>query len=382
MDINNQNRVDYAGVVGSHIFVLDSGSKGDGSCVQIKIQTIVGPLVITSLYALKNHYRSDHVNLWEWLHSFMTNDQIIICGDFNMTGLPKDSSGPSNFIHGSKACAWKGVVDQYNLVDLYLCATKRQGPIFTRQMALPSHIDQSRLDYFQENNSGSWFHHFSNIWHDDHQTLFDHTPVIIIIQLVQVRTEDSIKKGIYLKMDATFLEDAHFKNQIQEECVHPQLDQDPRIFWDLALKRVRKLMATKNNCRQQQTTPLEDLMIQLQTARQNTTISPSPDQTTLLSSLEQEVRRQEHQQVASWRTRSCICWLTQGEAPSRYFSAQIQAQQARDTFLDIQTLEGEHATSDIQKNRLFCNTILNSSHPIPKLNPTVSNILKSFVQYL
>lgn len=122
-----------------------------------------------------------------------------------MTGLLEDSSSPSNFIHGSEACAWKGVVDQYDLVDLYLCAAKRKGPVFTWQMVLPSRIDQSWLDQFYENNSGSWFHHVSNLWHDDRQTLSEHIPIITSIQLVQVRSEDSIRKGMYLKMDASII---------------------------------------------------------------------------------------------------------------------------------------------------------------------------------
>lgn len=64
-------------------------------------------------------------------------------------------------------------------------------------------------------NSGSWFYYVTNLSHDDWQTLFDHIPTIATIQLVQVQFEGTLRKGSYLKMDAYFLDDEQFKNQIQ-----------------------------------------------------------------------------------------------------------------------------------------------------------------------
>lgn len=74
--------------------------------------------------------------LWDWLNSFSPNTQFLLYGDFNMIDQPKDSIGSKNFIHGIEVRAWKDLVDQHNLIDLYISATRLLGPPYTRQMVL------------------------------------------------------------------------------------------------------------------------------------------------------------------------------------------------------------------------------------------------------
>jgi hypothetical protein len=47
-----------------------------------------------------------------------------------------DFLGRSSVLHGTEERIWKHIVDDLDLIDLYLCASRRRGPLFTRQPAL------------------------------------------------------------------------------------------------------------------------------------------------------------------------------------------------------------------------------------------------------
>lgn len=76
-----------------------------------------------------------------------------------------------------------------------------------------------------------------------------------------------------------------------------------------------------------------------------------PTWATCQTTLDQEIRCQENQQAMSWHTRSQIQWLTRGEAPNKYFFAQLCAWQTRDNLLDIQLSNVESATTNLLKKQ-------------------------------
>lgn len=73
----------------------------------------------------------------------------------------------------------------------------------------------------------SFKHHVTNLSRDDCQTLSDHIPIIVTLQLILAQTEEALKKGTYLKMDVTYLSDPHFKHQVKEAWGTPTPQQDP-----------------------------------------------------------------------------------------------------------------------------------------------------------
>jgi hypothetical protein len=144
VDVSPEGRTGSAIVVAPNIQVLDQGCKGDGTFAWVRIQTITGPLNIGSIYAPAEQGR--RMRFWRWLHSQALEENWVLTGDFNMLEFYDDSLGRSSVIQGAEERIWKLMVDELDLVDLYLCAAKRRGPLFTRQATCGQRTDAARLD--------------------------------------------------------------------------------------------------------------------------------------------------------------------------------------------------------------------------------------------
>lgn len=129
-DSSESNRVGAAIVLAPHIVVLDQGSKGDGSFAWAKIDTPKGPVHVGSVYAPVE--RSRRLGLWNWMRDFFRpDDNWVLGGDWNMVEFHEDSSGTSSVIHGAEGRQWCSVQDKFDLLDLYLVASQRQGTWFS-----------------------------------------------------------------------------------------------------------------------------------------------------------------------------------------------------------------------------------------------------------
>jgi hypothetical protein len=109
------------------------------------IQTSKGPLKIGYIYAPAE--RGRRCRFWQWLNSLLLEDNWVFAGDFNMLEFHDDSLGRSSVLHGSEERAWKCIVDDLDLLDLYICASERKGPLFTRQAISGMQVDGARLDW-------------------------------------------------------------------------------------------------------------------------------------------------------------------------------------------------------------------------------------------
>ena len=94
-----------------------------------------------------------------------------------------ESLSKSSVLHGAEDRMWKQLVDDLDLMDLYLCASHRRGPLFTRQATSSDRTDAARLDRMYGSHRGKWFHHVDYIDHDCQQSLLDHIPVVAQIAL-------------------------------------------------------------------------------------------------------------------------------------------------------------------------------------------------------
>jgi endonuclease/exonuclease/phosphatase family metal-dependent hydrolase len=175
-DSSDIGHVGAAILATSPMTILDSGHKGDGTFVWIKVSTVQGPVHIASVYALVDRYR--RLQFWKWLAEFLKpEDNWVLMGDMNMVELLEDSAGTTTVAHGAEARRWGTVLDKFDLIDLYFCASRQRGTWFSRQQINGNRIDQARLDRFYCSNQGSWFQHVSYVDHDSRQTLSDHFPI-------------------------------------------------------------------------------------------------------------------------------------------------------------------------------------------------------------
>jgi exonuclease III len=182
VDSIESGRVGAAIVASPQLQILDHGIKGDGTFVCFKVDTVKGPVFVASIYAPVDRYKM--LQLWSWLSNFMyPEDNWLIQGDWNMVEFYEDSAGTTCFAHGAEARRWAQVLDKFDLIDLYFCASRRRGPWCTRQAWSGSRYDRSRLDRFYSSNSGSWFQYVRNLDHDSRQTLSDHWPIVASIVL-------------------------------------------------------------------------------------------------------------------------------------------------------------------------------------------------------
>jgi exonuclease III len=201
LDMNPEGRVGSTLLISDGLKVLAQGCKGDGTFAWAQLQTDNGIIIVGSLYAPTEQQRC--ISFWRWLRSFMQTDNWIFVGDTYIMEFPEDSLGPSTVLPGAEERVWHRFQDQFNLVDLYLCASICKGPVFTRQQQSGPWFDSARLDRIYCNNHGHWYDHVKCIEHDGRQTLSDHWPVIATIQLMPPAT-GALKKSSYFKFDSSF----------------------------------------------------------------------------------------------------------------------------------------------------------------------------------
>jgi exonuclease III len=208
MDCTQEGRVGSSIVVQSGIQVTAQGKKGDGTFSWVEITTLKGVLKIGSIYA--SAQRAKRISYWKWIPNFVKEDNWMLLGDYNMVEFPDDAIGPTTVIHGAEGRSWHQLVDQSDLLDLYLCASQRKGPLYMRQAKSGSRQDSSRLDCCYGSNRGEWFQVVRQIDHDGRETLSDHAPIVIQFEF-SPPDSGRLKKGTYFKFDGTYLQDPDFK---------------------------------------------------------------------------------------------------------------------------------------------------------------------------
>lgn len=254
----------------------------------------------------------------------------IITGDFNMVEFPDDSFSPSPLIHGIELRAWCQLIEHLDLVDNYLCATSKLGPHCTRQAKSLIRFDQARLDRSYSSNQVSWTEYIKAVEHDGRQVLSNHILVTIIIMLKEGEPP-SKKCNTYFKMDVSLLWGPGVMDKVQaawEECLP---NTNPRVRWGLCLQKVKKILKAKKWRRALDKRDRGILADRLLILKREVGANPTPKSTVALNLLEAEVKQQELDYAITWCRRSRVRWLTLGEAPSRYFFAQMKAKHARDT---------------------------------------------------
>jgi hypothetical protein len=257
-----------------------------------------------------------------------------------MVEMHEDSIGHSTIIHGTEARHWHALVDQHDLLDLYLCASRRRGPVHTRQAKSGICTDSARLDRFYSNNRGAWYEHVDFVDHDSHQTLSDHWPIVTSIILEQEQCSE-MRKSTYFKYDSSYLQNKALLSKVCEAWGKPCLTQNVLSSWESAWRRVKPIMHAEKAQRKLNTTTLGERREELAHLRGILSADSNQEEQDYVAKLEHKVRTAEHREAVVWRTRSRIKWLSIGEAPTRYFFKQLKAKHARDTITMLAVSEHE-----------------------------------------
>jgi hypothetical protein len=139
---------------------------------------------------------------------------------------------------------WRHVVDKLDLLDLYLCASHKRGPLFTSQVQSGARRDAAKLDRVYSSNRGDWFHHVEFLDHDGRQTLSDHIPVVTKIKLHEPDFT-RLRKSTYFKCDVPFLDDELLFTKVQEAWGTREEGRDPIDFWSHGWRRIENVLKTE-----------------------------------------------------------------------------------------------------------------------------------------
>lgn len=232
--------------------------------------------------------------------------------------LYDDALGPSAFIHGSELRPWDHLVDHLDLVDNFLCVGNKEGPYFTRQAKKTDHYDQLRLDRYYTSKRNEWCKFVKEIIHEGKQTLYDHIPVTYTFILKEER-ESRRKRSSYFKMDTNLVNIDEIEEGIEklwEE--HQILGRDPKINWDLAWARIKRVMQKekrkqaeiKNKCEKAEELQRRRIVVETD---HNIVAAKA------LGRAKIEARKLDMMEIIRLRLKSREKWLTWGDAPMKYF---------------------------------------------------------------
>jgi hypothetical protein len=155
-----------------------------------------------------------------------------------------------------------------------------------------------------------------------------------------------LKKDTYFKFDAAYLEDEALLQKVKDAWGTREADQDLLEFWSKEWYKIGPIMKAEKKKRQNRYLTLDLQRLELETLRKQVSNSSTEDEKEKLWKLEMEIRDTERKETIIWRRRSQVRWLSLGDAPSKYFYAQLKAKHIRETIKVLENPEGELVESD------------------------------------
>ncbi|KAL3690380.1 hypothetical protein R1sor_016689 [Riccia sorocarpa] len=333
-----------------HLFpILDQGTSGSGNVVWAEVDTIIGPIKVISVHAPNT--KNERTILWDRIQDIIGDGKWILVGDFNMVELYEDSKGKSALISGAEARTWKHLAERKGLVDAYLCAVTTTGGLFTRQAFCGQRYDRARLDRIYLLEGAEWLELLKEVSHKSDQVVSDHVPVSFDCKL-RSEGEQGWRPKSYFKMGASLLYRPGVKQKvIQAWESHPQDAGNPQQKWELGWISVREILRQEKRKMDAENRHCHDLRLQVLSLRKmleaDQNITHFQDQ---LLAAEDKLRKLEQADAKAWRTRSKERWLREGEAPTRYFYAQANANFTRES---IQALQLEDGTTTTDRKKIM-----------------------------
>lgn len=184
--------------------------------------------------------------LWHQLKGLLPDGQWILLGDFNMTEIPLDSSGPSPLVIGQQREAWRLLKTRLYLVDAFSLHRTFIGMRYTQRAAHGNRMDQSRIDRLYISERGHWIHAILKLEHIQSHTLSDHDPIVLIVQTSPLPPTTTAPKSTYFKASIGTLKIVGTINALKEACRedHTTDDSNPTLKFALAWTWLRQVYKT------------------------------------------------------------------------------------------------------------------------------------------
>ncbi|KAL3679575.1 hypothetical protein R1sor_022531 [Riccia sorocarpa] len=229
---------------------------------------------------------------------------------------------------------------EQGLVDFFCCAAQIEGPRFTRMAKRSGRYDCSRLDRMYLSRGADWIEHVHNITHHTSSALSDHGPVTMS---VQVTGESGAKKPEnYFKMNHFELADPGVMQPIKEAWANERVQvQDDRRRWARSWHRVKIVLQEVRKQREQKRRLEGSVAAEVAWRKSNLSTNPSEAEIEALADAEKRLKVRELEEARIWRVRNRERWLTEDDAPSRYFFVKLKARWSREKIEARQNREGD-----------------------------------------
>lgn len=135
------------------------------------------------------------------------------------------------------------------------------------------------------------------------------------------------RKGSYLNMDGSYLEDKDYKEKTRsmwEQGINDLSSLDPRVQWTYC-RNGSKGNSGKNEIRGERRDWIRSNLLMLQHLRVQLASDLDLELVMALTKLEVEVRHREKEDAIAWKRRSQVRWFSMGDAPSSFCFAQMRA---------------------------------------------------------
>ncbi|KAL3681274.1 hypothetical protein R1sor_024230 [Riccia sorocarpa] len=339
IDYTNSGRGGCALLVNARLRVLETGTSGFGGAAWANIHTATGTVKVASIHA--PNIREERTTYWDWWDRQLDGEDCIVVGDFNNVELPDDSRGKSALIRGAEERSWKRFTYRADLVDAYLAAAKTTGGTFTRMAFCGQRYDQARLDRFYLSNGGEWCESIQAVNHHSEQTLSDHIPVSLQLQLVHDDSHNWQPKS-YFKMSTHLIKRPGVLEKLEEAWgQHSPFCRSTQKPWDLGWGRLRQILREEKAIVEKEEHGYQDLRREVEELRiWMEEEGGNSDLHAELQLKEAELREQDLREARAWKYRSKEKWLKEGEAPSRYFYAQLKAKFSREKIAVLEREDG------------------------------------------
>ncbi|KAL3683823.1 hypothetical protein R1sor_001845 [Riccia sorocarpa] len=288
--------------------------------------------------------RAARKSLWAWMEQAWDPGTWVLGRDWNSVESPADREGESLVQLGGERRKWQSLLAHQDLCDAWIDADVRQGPHYTREQVVNDREDKGRLDRIYFTRCEQWAEKVLKVKHDDTVRLSDHKPVLLHLQR---RREDNGKKSTYFKTPPDLLQDREIAEEMKLMWTNAgDPGEDPRRKWEWKWREVRRLLIHKNKAGREEHKRTQAKLDLLGDEIKRLRNKDDEASKTAKARLEEETKMLENHLSSIWKRWSCLQWIREGEAPSKFFFNMLKAKRAKEEINLLITDDGQRIETE------------------------------------
>ncbi|KAL3680062.1 hypothetical protein R1sor_023018 [Riccia sorocarpa] len=328
------------------ITLKDSGRMADGNLTWARIEFQGHSIHIAAVYG--PHSPGARAQFWKRLNQFLPYRQWILMGDWNSVERPDQTSGTRNVMSGDEETNFRSLKLKFSLSDAFDLAEQRKGPHYTRHIQYNSEFRWSTLDRIYLPSDAVWFEAVEGIDHQAEYTLSDHMPVTIDLALGG-RLPRGLKFQTYFKFDAHLMAQLETQTRLKELWNQATSDEhDPIKAYHKGWGLIHDHMKAKQREQRAQISQIDELGKKLKALHEQLPQDPTKEQLAEILETELEKRRREHTRDRLVRLWSRARYMSQGDAPTKYFFNLHRKQITQHQFDKLKLPDGTETTCKTQ----------------------------------